>query len=277
MRGTLLPPHPTATAPGSRNVVVLRNGPSCLDDYMAHADQLTFFATARDHFPAFFSGTRVLEVGSLDINGSIRHLAKDCEYLGIDLGPGPGVDVISAGQDYDAADDSFDVVLSGECMEHNPDWVATVQNMIRMLRPGGLFLLSCAAPGRPEHGTPRSTPHTSPITASRGQNYYLNLSYADFDRRRLLSLLSPKQHWTNWRSRDIYIAGFKGDQERTDWSLFVSSMDNWTQEILQSKQIFRLEKILLALLGNRTYELGLRVTRITLRAKHSIIHLTRNS
>ena len=43
---------------------------------------------------------------------------------------------------------SFDVVISCECFEHNPYWRETFLNMTRVLRPGGLFVLTCATTGR---------------------------------------------------------------------------------------------------------------------------------
>ena len=137
---------------------------------MSHPDQIHFLDLAKKGLPAFFTGQRVLEVGSLDINGAARSFFDDCEYVGLDVGEGPGVDVPVRGEDYGAPDASFDVVISCECMEHNPEWLATTRNMLRMLRPGGLFLLTCAGPGRKEHGTSRTTPGSSPLTVEAGQD-----------------------------------------------------------------------------------------------------------
>src|SRR5690606_19424692 len=106
----------------------------------------------------FFRGTRVLEVGSLDLNGSVRSNFSGCDYLGIDVAAGPGVDLVCQGQDYDAPDGSFDVVTSCEAMEHNPYWRETFANMLRLCRPGGLILMTCATTGRGEHGTTRKHP-----------------------------------------------------------------------------------------------------------------------
>ena len=65
-------------------------------------------------------GKRVLEVGSLDINGSVRPLFENCNYTGIDLGEGRGVDVVAHVTDYHRLDDNeFDVVISTETLEHD--------------------------------------------------------------------------------------------------------------------------------------------------------------
>jgi hypothetical protein len=39
---------------------------------MSHQQQLDFVASVKAQFPEYFSQAKVLEVGSLDINGSVR-------------------------------------------------------------------------------------------------------------------------------------------------------------------------------------------------------------
>jgi SAM-dependent methyltransferase len=143
---------------------------------VSHPEQLAFLESVRAIFPAAFEGRRVLEIGSLDINGSIRSLFRGCDYIGIDVAAGRGVDVVCQGQDYDAPDASFDTVVSCEAMEHNPYWKATLANMFRLCKPGGLVVMTCASTGRPEHGTTRTTPADSPLTVALGWDYYHNLS-----------------------------------------------------------------------------------------------------
>jgi hypothetical protein len=46
---------------------------------MAHESQQNFVSRVKSRFPDSFSGKRVLEVGSLDINGSVRSLFVGCE------------------------------------------------------------------------------------------------------------------------------------------------------------------------------------------------------
>ena len=95
---------------------------------------------------------KVLDVGSFDCNGNDRGMFIDSEYIGIDLTEGDNVDVICPGQEYDAPDEYFDTVISCECFEHNPYYKETIQNIVRMLKPGGLFLFTCATTGRAPHG-----------------------------------------------------------------------------------------------------------------------------
>lgn len=147
---------------------------------MSHGEQQAFFGETARRFPGHFAGARVLEVGSLDINGSVRRWFTDCDYTGVDVGPGPGVDVVAQGQDLDFPDGWFDTAVSAECFEHNPYWSETFANMARMVRPGGLVAFSCASTGRPEHGTERADPGSSPLTVGLGWNYYRNLEEGDF-------------------------------------------------------------------------------------------------
>jgi SAM-dependent methyltransferase len=176
---------------------------------MAHKNQLDFVATVKRNFPENFSGKRVLEIGSLDINGSIRQLFTSCVYTGIDVAPGPGVDIVCQGQDYDGPDDSFDTVISCEVMEHNPHWADTVRGMTRVCKPGGLVIVTCATLGRDEHGTTRSSPESSPLTVELGWNYYRNLTENDFRREGATDGLDCI-FATNWGSYDLYMIAIKG-------------------------------------------------------------------
>lgn len=146
----------------------------------------------------------------MDINGSVRNYFQGCNYLGIDVGHGPGVDIVCQGQDFRGESESFDVVISCEVMEHNPYWLETTKNMIRMLRPGGLFILTCATTGRPEHGTARTDPKWSPNTVDKGWDYYKNLTRSDFIQGISLDNFFEKfSFFENWDSFDLYFVGIK--------------------------------------------------------------------
>lgn len=147
---------------------------------MAHTEQRVFIEKLKQKFPNFFSQKKVLEVGSLDINGTVRDFFSDCQYTGLDVSFGQGVDIVCEGQNYNAPDQTYDVVCSAECFEHNPHWLETFQNMIRLCKDGGLVLFTCATDGRPEHGTTRTTPADSPLTVGIGWDYYRNLNEKDF-------------------------------------------------------------------------------------------------
>lgn len=177
---------------------------------MSHPEQQLFIGHCKRFLPAWFKGRTVLEIGSLDINGSVRGFFEDCRYTGIDLGPGKGVDVVAAGESFAGATHGYDVIISCEAMEHNPYWRETLHNAVRMLKPDGLMLLTCATYGRRQHGTPKSSPQDSPLTAGSGSAYYRNLGEAE------VRGAGPFDEWFGWHRffadhviRDLYFIGLR--------------------------------------------------------------------
>jgi Sulfotransferase family/Methyltransferase domain len=104
-------------------------------------------------------GARLLEVGALDVNGSPREqlsaLAPEL-YLGVDLRPGPGVDLVCPVQDAPSllGPASFDAVICTEVLEHIEDWRQAVSAMKELLRPGGTLVITTRSPGFPLHDFP---------------------------------------------------------------------------------------------------------------------------
>lgn len=178
---------------------------------MSHPSQLEFVAAVVRRNPDLVRGARVLEIGSYDVNGSVRaHFPDAAEYVGVDLVEGPGVDLISYGHEVDLPDGSFDITVSCECFEHDPHWVRTWQNMIRLTRPGGLVVVTCASRGRPEHGTVRTRAASSPGTQFEGLDYYRNVTCDDV--RENLDLASAFDRWGLGYQRayfDLYFAGVR--------------------------------------------------------------------
>ena len=169
---------------------------------VSHSWQLDFVRGVKEKHPEFFSKAKVLEVGSLDINGTIRVFFDDCEYLGVDIGPGRGVDLVARGEELSFPDGAFDVTASCECFEHNENWAETFQNMVRMTKPGGLVFFTCATTGRPEHGTKRTTPGDAPYCT----DYYRNLVAEDF------KIDGFKHHEFSTYKQDLRFYGIKNGQ-----------------------------------------------------------------
>jgi glycosyltransferase involved in cell wall biosynthesis len=105
------------------------------------------------------AGRQILEVGSFDVNGSVRPIIEahgPASYLGVDGGPGPRVDKV-----VDCCDlvdtfgpDSFDVVVTTEMLEHVRDWQTCIRNLCEVLRPGGLLVITTRSAGFPYHPHP---------------------------------------------------------------------------------------------------------------------------
>jgi len=188
---------------------------------MAHPDQLQFVGFVSWFMPRHFARSRVLEIGSLDIRGSVRmFFAEPARYVGIDLAAGPGVDRVCLGHEFHEDEGRWDAVLSCESFEHNPHYRETFTNMIRLARPGALVLFTCAAVGRPEHGTSRTSPEASPLTVERGWTYYRNLSQRDFPQAELKEAFDEHAFFRNFRYADLYFAGLKRGASERDRAAF---------------------------------------------------------
>ncbi len=101
---------------------------------------------------------RVLEVGSLDVNGSIRPLFADerrfDSYVGVDIRDGKGVDIVAPGSSLPFPPKSFDCIVSTETLEHDDRFWLSVQEFYRVLSPGGYVLLTTCGNGYPQHRHP---------------------------------------------------------------------------------------------------------------------------
>jgi len=173
-----------------------------------HFEQRVYVDTVRREFPEFFHRTRVLEVGSYDVNGSIRSLFDATEYVGLDLAPGPGVDVVAFGHEF-TSDQLFDITISCECFEHDPHFRETFSNMVKLTRPGGLVVFTCATSGRVEHGTMRANPESSPGTVLTGIDYYRNVTEEDFSWFDFRGVFSGFRFFVSPGSQDLYFVGSK--------------------------------------------------------------------
>jgi len=102
---------------------------------------------------------RVIEVGSMSVNGSLRNhveALRPASYLGVDFATGTGVDVVCDAGVLSTlfGSDLFDVVISTEMLEHAKDWRSAISSMKRILVAGGLLVLTARGPGFKYHGYP---------------------------------------------------------------------------------------------------------------------------
>jgi SAM-dependent methyltransferase len=102
-----------------------------------------------------FDGRAVLEVGARDVNGSVRPLfAQAASYTGVDFIEGAGVDAVMNAHALAFADASFDAVVSTEMLEHDDEFWLSVKEMGRVLKPGGLLILTARGNGFMPHDYP---------------------------------------------------------------------------------------------------------------------------
>jgi SAM-dependent methyltransferase len=93
---------------------------------------------------------RVIEIGSQDVNGSLRSVApKNFEYIGVDFAPGKGVDVVLTDPyELPFEANAADIVLSSACFEHSEMFWLVFLEVMRVLKPTGLFYLNVPSNGQ---------------------------------------------------------------------------------------------------------------------------------
>lgn len=184
---------------------------------MAHNEQQEFCKKISNLFPTHFINKKVLDVGSLDVNGTNRDLFIDCNYIGLDLGEGPNVDISCMCHEYDAPNDYFDTIICTNMFEHDMFYQKSIINIIRMLKPGGAFIFTCPSLDFPEHGTKRSDNGISaPLLEQRSINwadYYKNLTDEDIHIIKGFDEAFPDglfEYRNDPGAQEIYFYGVKG-------------------------------------------------------------------
>lgn len=124
--------------------------------------------------PFNWRGVTVLELGGRYINGGVRELFDRAgEYVSVDIVDGKDVDIVADAADLDLGRD-FDVVVSTELLEHTPRAAEIVAAACRHLKTGGVFLMTCAGPGRAPHSA------AGKATLEPGE-WYRNVEPAELD------------------------------------------------------------------------------------------------
>lgn len=85
----------------------------------------------------------ILDIGSYDVNGSYKKLFQNpkWKYYGLDMVEGPNVDIVSKSAYEFGLNKHFDVVISGNCLEHVEapwKWIKEVYNVTKQ---GGLVCI----------------------------------------------------------------------------------------------------------------------------------------
>lgn len=102
-------------------------------------------------------GTKILDVGSYDVNGSYKKLfnGMDIQYVGLDIETGPNVDVVmESPYSWDnLQDEEFDYIISGQAFEHIEYPWLTIKEIYKKLKVGGVICI-IAPNSAPEHKYP---------------------------------------------------------------------------------------------------------------------------
>lgn len=96
---------------------------------------------------------KILDVGSYDVNGTMKPIFKKGQYTGLDMEKGPNVDVVGVSHDIPFKDNEFDFVISSSCFEHDDMFWVSFKEMCRVLKDGGYMYVQAPSNG-PYHGWP---------------------------------------------------------------------------------------------------------------------------
>lgn len=117
-----------------------------------HFENRLFWMSCAREYPHYFKDpSRVIEFGSLNINGSVRNVFKCSDYTGVDWMDGADVDLVSLAHEVSFESMSFDTVVSASMLEHDPYWKKSLIKMIELLKKDGLLAISW--------GTALNAPH----------------------------------------------------------------------------------------------------------------------
>lgn len=101
-------------------------------------------------------GKKVLDVGSLDVNGSLREDFKDCDYTGVDMREGPNVDFVLNGHELSTQfQEEFDLVVCFDTLEHDDLFWLTLGEMRKVLKSGGWLIIGAPSINHPIHRHPK--------------------------------------------------------------------------------------------------------------------------
>ncbi|MFW9871684.1 MAG: hypothetical protein ACFFG0_01190 [Candidatus Thorarchaeota archaeon] len=176
---------------------------------MAHGTQIAWCKRVKEKYPEFFVNKRILDIGSLDINGNNKGLFENCDYLGLDVIKGKNVDVVSVAHEF-KTDKLFDVVLSTNTFEHDMYYKLSIRKMVELLKSGGLMFFCCSS-GHREHGTTRTNPWvsgTAQINNKKWASYYKNLTIDDIS-----NVIDFNEYFSDFslvdKQKDIRFVGLK--------------------------------------------------------------------
>ncbi len=91
----------------------------------------------------------VVDIGAQDVNGSLKSVCPPhAKYVGVDFVTGKGVDlVLQDPYKLPFDDETVDAIVSSSCFEHSEMFWVLYLEILRVLKPSGLFYLNAPSNG----------------------------------------------------------------------------------------------------------------------------------
>ena len=128
---------------------------------------------------------KILDIGSFDKDGNYNYglilNEKKWTYHGLDLKQGNNIDiVVENAYDWEdeIEDETYDLVISGQAFEHIEFFWLTLEQVKRVLKPGGLFFLIVPSTG-PVHKNPYDC-YRFNENAMKAMAKYINLRVIEY-------------------------------------------------------------------------------------------------
>lgn len=99
---------------------------------------------------------KILDLGGMDVNGGLRNIFEslNLKYVCLDIEDHPTVDVVmKPGERFPFPSESFDLIISTSCFEHDPCFWMTFREMCRVIKKGGYIYVNAPSNGF-YHGYP---------------------------------------------------------------------------------------------------------------------------
>lgn len=97
---------------------------------------------------------KALEVGSLDVNGNVKDILKDFDYIGLDMRSGKNVTLVANAHNIPLPNNSIDLVVCFDTLEHDEMFWLSIQEMRRVLKGGGWLIIGAPSINHPMHDHP---------------------------------------------------------------------------------------------------------------------------
>lgn len=95
---------------------------------------------------------KIVDVGSLNVNGAIKGVLPDA--IGIDMREGKGVDQVMLAEDMDKHFSDLDAITCCDTLEHVENWRGAMEAIWRSLKADGVLILTLPKLTKGYHGYP---------------------------------------------------------------------------------------------------------------------------
>lgn len=161
-----------------------------------------------DNYSKNLESGMVIDIGAQNFNGSLSEVCpKKLTYVGVDFAEGPGVSVVLKDPySLPFPDNYADMIVSSSCFEHSEMFWLVFLEIMRVLKPSGLFYLNVPSNG-PFHRYPvdcwRFYPDSGKALVTWAKHNQLNVC--------LLESYTSSQEYDGWND---YVAIFLKDEAK---------------------------------------------------------------